>query len=496
MRSVLLAYIISASCFAQSITNVQVDSIADSSVHVMWTTSVTGARACAVLKWGLSAGTLDHQTHWNAYDVGSESYRGAAITGLPPSTTIYFQPVSYDASCANPVAWTCPSAGDTAATTARSTGDAANTKTYTCDGAGQIPHFTTLTSNSRVLPTAPTVYDPGPVPTITADYAVASDCSDLATQLLSAATAANANPLNNYSVTIPAGTVCYLGSLTLPKKTGSNWIVVKSSGTLPAYGTRVDPTYQAQMAAIVRWAADGWDYSPTVKTYTSCDQDTFVCTPLATCGGQYCSQGWRFVGIEFTARKTTTADVYSPTVTITPEGNLSLAFSDAARWTQRTQFNLSGVTGVSPDPNGWQALYYSDPANNRILSAYAIYSGTPGGTPVVTRYEGLTINGVTAGTPIVYQTSQAHHFPAGVYVTVRGVNGISNANGTGTVTIIDGTHFSIGTIGTGTYTSGGVAAFSPSPFAMSFFAMPDSNNIVLDRCYLHGANDFPSRMTL
>jgi hypothetical protein len=43
----------------------------------------------------------------------------------------------------------------------------------------------------------------------------------------------------------------YTGNFTLPKKTGTGWIVIRSNGTLPPEGVRVQPGDAAQMAKVV-----------------------------------------------------------------------------------------------------------------------------------------------------------------------------------------------------------------------------------------------------
>lgn len=68
----------------------------------------------------------------------------------------------------------------------------------------------------------------------------------------------------------------------------------------------------------------------------------------------------------------------------------------------------------------------------------------------------LAINDVPSLSPIVIETVSAHNLSNGDTVTVAGVLGVPEANGTWTISILTATTFSlVGTTGTGTYDSGG-----------------------------------------
>jgi hypothetical protein len=65
------------------------------------------------------------------------------------------------------------------------------------------------------------------------------------------------------------------------------------------------------------------------------------------------------------------------------------------------------------------------------------------------------VTGATDATPIVI-TSATHGLTTGTYVTVSGVGGNTNANGSFTVTRVSGATFELdGSAGNGAYTSGG-----------------------------------------
>lgn len=102
-----------------------------------------------------------------------------------------------------------------------------------------------------------------------------------------------------------------------------------------------------------------------------------------------------------------------------------------------------------------------------------------------------TVTGaVTSGGLIKLTTSVAHLFATGDTVTVASVGGVTAANGTWTITVVDSTHFTLdGSTFSGVYTSGGTATdYSLTPafdiiadgeqltadnFAVSFQALAD-----------------------
>jgi hypothetical protein len=93
----------------------------------------------------------------------------------------------------------------------------------------------------------------------------ATSCEDLQAKINTAASAAYNN--QTVHVVIPAGMTCSYGTeaqgqLSLPAKSGSGWIVVRSSGNLPPFGTRIDPSYDDQLAVFSNIAGpnDGMFY--------------------------------------------------------------------------------------------------------------------------------------------------------------------------------------------------------------------------------------------
>lgn len=70
-----------------------------------------------------------------------------------------------------------------------------------------------------------------------------------------------------------------------------------------------------------------------------------------------------------------------------------------------------------------------------------------------------TITAATTATPIAITTSTAHGWTTGDVVSISGINGLSGGNGNFTVTVTSTTTATLtGSVGTGTYSSGGYAA--------------------------------------
>ena len=106
-------------------------------------------------------------------------------------------------------------------------------------------------------------------------------------------------------------------------------------------------------------------------------------------------------------------------------------------------------------------------AANGTSTITAVTGGAGGGTFTLNALgNGSAITGGnwTESGPIVITTTSTAGLSSGETVTVSGVNGNTNANGTFTITVIDNTHFAlVGSSGISAYTSGGAWALdSPS----------------------------------
>ena len=97
------------------------------------------------------------------------------------------------------------------------------------------------------------------------------------------------------------------------------------------------------------------------------------------------------------------------------------------------------------------------PINADALPTWTVYGQTgPIANGTAALQQSGSISGTTGNTinPIVI-TSDAHGLVTGQLVTISGVGGNTNANGTFVVTVIDVNTFSISATGNGSYTSGG-----------------------------------------
>lgn len=90
------------------------------------------------------------------------------------------------------------------------------------------------------------------------------------------------------------------------------------------------------------------------------------------------------------------------------------------------------------------------------LPTYRIYGDVYAIDGTTNVFESGTITGATNASPIVI-TSNGHNLTTGALVTVAGVTGNTNANGTRRVTVINANTFSLdGSVGNAAYISGGV----------------------------------------
>jgi hypothetical protein len=98
------------------------------------------------------------------------------------------------------------------------------------------------------------------------------------------------------------------------------------------------------------------------------------------------------------------------------------------------------------------------PVSAAALPGWRVYGPAgllPGGTGTATVKDTGNVSGASNASPIII-TSNNHGLSTGTVVTLAGVGGNVNANGTFTVTRVDVNRFSLdGTTGGGNYTSGG-----------------------------------------
>lgn len=137
-----------------------------------------------------------------------------------------------------------PPPADTASTPA-------DTTTAPDTGAAPIPQGTPA-SGPAALPELPRVTPSAAMPTVTRSVRVAAG-ADLQAAINAAAPGTE--------IILDAGAT-FVGPFYLPPKSGDGWIVIRSSGTMPAPGTRVTPASAPQMARIL---ATGTAYGLTTQ---------------------------------------------------------------------------------------------------------------------------------------------------------------------------------------------------------------------------------------
>jgi hypothetical protein len=146
------------------------------------------------------------------------------------------------------------------------------------------------------------------------------------------------------------------------------------------------------------------------------------------------------------------------------------------------------ITQANSDPGAVSAPIIFE-ANDRLslTGNYEVWLGVCGPT--------VAITGVTYPTPPplppspIQITAANHGYKTGQKTTITGVGGITAANGTWTVTVVDPNNFTLnGSIGSGTYTSGGVAVNQDWGGASVWISPDNSNYVQIGKMY------GPSRM--
>ena len=159
-------------------------------------------------------------------------------------------------------------------------------------------------------------------------FTVAANCADLQNKLNAAGALNNAL---NHQVVIPAGTVCSAPWYLFPQRTGTGWIVVRTStpdSQLPPEGSRMTPPWYSKLATI----------QVTEKAYLGASSAIRMTDDTSK---------WRFVGINITHRRDCSNCV--PIATVTP-GNPTRIVTSAPHGLANDllirAFGVSGITGI------------------------------------------------------------------------------------------------------------------------------------------------------
>jgi hypothetical protein len=127
-------------------------------------------------------------------------------------------------------------------------------------------------------------------------------------------------------------------------------------------------------------------------------------------------------------------------------------------------------------------------ANDRLslTGNYEVWLGVCGPTVAITA---VTYPALPSPPSPIQITATNHGYKTGQKTTISGVGGITVANGTWTVTVVDPNNFTLnGSIGSGTYSSGGVAVNQDWGGASVWISPDNSNYVQLGKMY------GPSRM--
>jgi hypothetical protein len=145
------------------------------------------------------------------------------------------------------------------------------------------------------------------------------------------------------------------------------------------------------------------------------------------------------------------------------------------------------ITQANSDPGAVSTPIIFE-ANDRLslTGNYEVWLGVCGPTVAIT---GVTYPASPLPPSPIQITAANHGYKTGQKTTISGVGGITAANGTWTVTVVDPNNFTLnGSIGSGTYTSGGVAVNQDWGGASVWISPDNSNYVQLGKMY------GPSRM--
>ena len=357
---------------------------------MVFETSDLGAPRDSWIEYGTTPQLGYSTPHVRGNVAGNGPTRNVIESGLSPGTTYFFRPVALGPSGTSK--WQCTTGGIG----------------WVCDTTSGLGIFATRELPAQhPAPPAPVTPVDTRMPSINGTtFAVAVDdnkqCTDFAQQLQACAAA---DPSLNHQIVIPAGASC-VGSFWLPLKVGSGTCVVRTDtpdAQLPPEGVRIDPTYVPRMASIVAPAVN------TGQTYNRAALNT------TDCNGPVCTQGWRFVGIQFTTEDLHETKTPSFAIAdISPDGVITTTEPHGLQ--THDQLYVSDVEGFDGrGPNGifraarlsptTLSLQYSYEPPTFTCTAPPCYKT---GTGRVTRALATPISSVSNTSPVVITTAAPH----------------------------------------------------------------------------------------
>ena len=410
MRFVVFLITASVVCAQPVVSRVEVLAT-HATFRVVFETSDLGAPRDSWIEYGTTPQLGYSTPHVRGNVAGNGPTRNVIESGLSPGTTYFFRPVALGPSGTSK--WQCTTGGIG----------------WVCDTTSGLGIFATRELPAQhPAPPAPVTPVDTRMPSINGTtFAVAVDdnkqCTDFAQQLQACAAA---DPSLNHQIVIPAGASC-VGSFWLPLKVGSGTCVVRTDtpdAQLPPEGVRIDPTYVPRMASIV---------APAVNTGQAYNRAALNTTD---CNGPVCTQGWRFVGIQFTTEdlhetKTPSFEIadVSPDGVITttePHGlqtHDQLYVSDVEGFDGRGPNGIFRAARLSPTT---LSLQYSYEPPTFTCTAPPCYKT---GTGRVTRALATPISSVSNTSPVVITTAAPHglsNYPR--FPIASAMNGVLTVN--------------------------------------------------------------------
>lgn len=181
-----------------------------------------------------------------------------------------------------------------------------------------------------------------------------------------------------------------------------------------------------------------------------------VDTTVTTTNGVSCSNATPWSAVNYESNVDYAARCRLSLAALSPNGP-----SQSAEYFARTAASILLAQTPSVTLNGGAitaAISFGDPVDGttRTIIASASPASTVLGEPVTEGVSQLPISNATNATPIVITTTAPHELIGGDFVTIAGVMGNTNANGTWSITVLTSTTFSLDTsVGNAAYTVGG-----------------------------------------
>lgn len=466
------------------------------SARITWKLAQSSTSTTAFIQFGTDKNNLNQKSGDRTGGGGVD--RGAWLGGLQSNTRYYFRPVTGDSSGIINLDWRC---------TGTSSVNQGVLVGASCDGAGEPPYFVTPPhpGDAALTPEFPRVDVDTTVPVPTITYPVVTSCSELNVALQRAATdSARFVP----AVDLHEDLVCR--DVKVPQKTTLNRVLVRvrnADTVLPPHGTRIIEPSSNGTLKLPKFISSGLDSYATasISAFTSCAYGNKDCDPHKVCSSAYCSQGWYFLGIDFTTEDPLPAQTRQPLslTGVRADGKILKLSIPGHKLAYFDFVLLDQIGGFSQTLAGIFPVHYIT-ANEVWISFPSVITGSWNRTGRAMYYIAQKISTIncTASQDCVVDVGPGnfHGLQSGTIVTpylVKGLTGLDSperVSGSYWITRLNDHTFQLGgTAGKvfGTHLSGSGYYFIDHASATLGRFHPDSADIVIARSWIRA--NFPYR---